>query len=52
MIDRDQDDDAEKEWQEVSRILDKWKGVAGVQELREQCEAIMQDEDDEEDESE
>ncbi|CAN9108138.1 unnamed protein product [Alternaria alternata] len=52
MIDRDQDDDAEKEWQEVSRILDKWKGVSGVQELREQCEAIMQDEDDEEDGSE
>jgi hypothetical protein len=50
MVDKDQDEKAEQEWEEVSRILDKWKGVAGVQELREQCEAIMQEE--EEDESE
>jgi hypothetical protein len=50
MVDKDQDEKAEREWEEVSRILDKWKGVAGVQELREQCEAIMQEE--EEDESE
>ncbi|KAI4623127.1 hypothetical protein J4E83_004518 [Alternaria metachromatica] len=50
MVDQDQDEKAEKEWEEVSRILDKWKGVAGVQELREQCEAIMQEE--EEDDSE
>jgi hypothetical protein len=50
MVDKDQDEKAEREWEEVSKILDKWKGVAGVKELREQCEAIMQEE--EEDESE
>ncbi|KAI4711757.1 hypothetical protein J4E89_003199 [Alternaria sp. Ai002NY15] len=50
MVDQDQDEKAEKEWEEVSRILDKWKGVAGVQELREQCEAIMREEDSEESE--
>jgi hypothetical protein len=52
MIDQDQDEQAEKEWQEVSRVLDKWKGVTGVQELKEQCEAIMQEEDEDEDDSE
>ncbi|KAI4643595.1 hypothetical protein J4E93_006606 [Alternaria ventricosa] len=50
MVDQDQDGKAEKEWAEVRRILDKWKGVAGVQELREQCEAIMCEEDSEESE--
>ncbi|KAG9192462.1 hypothetical protein G6011_11196 [Alternaria panax] len=49
LIDRDQDEDAEKEWQDVSRILDKWKGVAGVQELRDKCEAIMQEEEEDDD---
>jgi hypothetical protein len=50
MVDQDQDEKAEKEWEEVSRILDKWKGVAGVQELRQQCEAIMQEEEEEDSE--
>ncbi|KAI4705166.1 hypothetical protein J4E81_000045 [Alternaria sp. BMP 2799] len=50
MVDQEQDEKAEKEWEEVSRILDKWKRVAGVQELREQCEAIMREEDSEESE--
>jgi hypothetical protein len=44
MIDQDQDEEAEKEWEEVSRILDKWKDVPGVRELREQCESIMEEE--------
>jgi hypothetical protein len=48
MIDRDQDEEADKEWGEVSRILDKWKHVAGVAELREQCEAIMEEEEESE----
>jgi hypothetical protein len=50
MIDQDQDEQAEKEWDEVSRVLDKWKGVTGVQELKEQCEAIMQEEDEDDSE--
>ena len=44
MLDQEQDDDAEKEWEEVSQILDQWKGVAGVEELRAACESILNDE--------
>lgn len=47
MIDQEQDEEAEKEWEEIVKILDKWDGVAGVQELRERCEAIMQEEESE-----
>ncbi|KAF1977081.1 hypothetical protein BU23DRAFT_454129 [Bimuria novae-zelandiae CBS 107.79] len=47
MIDQEQDEEAEKEWEEISRILDKWEGVAGVQELRQRCEAVMQDQESE-----
>lgn len=41
MLDQEQEDRAETEWKEISAILDKWKGVAGVQELREECESIL-----------
>jgi hypothetical protein len=44
MVDQDQEEEAEKEWADVERILEKWKGVAGVKEIREACEAIMQNE--------
>jgi len=46
MIDQEQDEEAEKEWEEVSKILDKWEGVAGVKELRAQCEEMMMEADD------
>lgn len=45
MIDQEQDEEAGKEWEEVSQILNQWEGVAGVRELREECEDIMQDDD-------
>ena len=45
MLHQELDDDAEKEWEQVSQILDQWKGVAGVQELREECESILHEED-------
>jgi hypothetical protein len=48
LIDQDRDEEADKEWEEVSRLLDKWKDVAGVKELREQCEAIMEEEEESE----
>jgi len=48
LIEQEQDEEAEQDWEEVSKILDKWKGVAGVEELREECEAIMQEEGDSE----
>ena len=34
-------EEAEKEWEEISRLLDKWTGVAGVDELRQECQAIL-----------
>ncbi|CAA9965816.1 Vps51 domain containing protein [Pyrenophora teres f. maculata] len=48
LLDQEQDEEAEKDWEEVSRILDKWKGVAGVEELRERCEEIMEEEEESE----
>jgi vacuolar protein sorting-associated protein 51 len=44
-IDQDQDDEADRDWEEVSKILDKWKAVSGVEELRRQCEGVMREED-------
>lgn len=48
MIDQEQDEEAEQEWDEVRKILDKWQGVAGVKELRRECEEIMEEEEDSE----
>ncbi|KAJ4290883.1 hypothetical protein N0V90_010079 [Kalmusia sp. IMI 367209] len=47
MIDQEQDEEAEKEWDEISKILDKWGSVPGVEELRQRCEGIMQEEESE-----
>lgn len=41
LVDQEQDEEAAKEWEEVSKILDKWENVAGVQELRAACESIL-----------
>lgn len=41
MMDQEQEDEAAKDWDEVSRVLDKWKNVAGVEELRAACESIL-----------
>jgi hypothetical protein len=46
LIDQDQDEEAEQDWEYVDKILAQWKGVAGVAELREECENIMREEDD------
>jgi len=46
LIDQEQDAEAEQEWEKVSKILDNWKDVAGVKELRDECENIMREEDD------
>jgi hypothetical protein len=46
LIDQDRDEEADQEWEEVGKILDQWKGVAGVQTLREECEEIMKEESD------
>lgn len=41
LIDQEQEEEATKEWEEVSKILDRWKNVAGVEELRAACESIL-----------
>ncbi|KAF2018287.1 hypothetical protein BU24DRAFT_168004 [Aaosphaeria arxii CBS 175.79] len=48
LVDEDKEEEAEKEWAEVSKILDKWKGVPGVDDLRQQCEEIMAEEEESE----
>jgi hypothetical protein len=35
-------DEAEKDWDEVRKLLDKWQGVKGAREVREACEKVMQ----------
>lgn len=47
MIDQEQDEEAEKEWEEISKILEKWEGTPGVTELRQSCEDIMRTEESE-----
>jgi hypothetical protein len=51
---RVESDDAEEQakaekQEQISKILAQWNGVAGVKELREECEDIMREEDDESD---
>lgn len=41
LMDQEQDEEAAKEWEEVSKILDKWDNVAGVEDLRAACESIL-----------
>lgn len=33
--------EAEKDWEEVRGFLGRWQGVAGVEEVRDECERIM-----------
>ncbi|MCJ1274066.1 hypothetical protein MMC21_001860 [Puttea exsequens] len=33
--------DAESDWEEVKGFLDRWDGVGGVQEIRDECDRIM-----------
>ncbi|KAJ0426276.1 Vps51/Vps67-domain-containing protein [Aspergillus carlsbadensis] len=35
-------EEAEKDWNEVRKLLDKWQGVKGVAEVREACGKVMQ----------
>lgn len=41
LMDQEQEEEAAKDWEEVSKILDKWKNVAGVDDLRAACESIL-----------
>ncbi|KAL2815503.1 Vps51/Vps67-domain-containing protein [Aspergillus granulosus] len=37
--------DAEEDWDEVRKLLEKWEGVKGVAEVRQACEKVMKVED-------
>lgn len=41
LIDQEREEEAERDWEEISRILDQWQGVKGAKELRDECEEIM-----------
>ena len=41
LMDDEKEEEAAKEWEEVSKILGKWKNVAGVEELKAACESIL-----------
>lgn len=42
-------DKAEKDWEEVKALLEKWKGVEGVEKVRKGCEEALLVEEDEDD---
>ncbi len=41
LIEDRKSEEADAQWQEVCRLLDKWKGVGGVEDVRRQCEQAM-----------
>ncbi|KAF2704132.1 hypothetical protein K504DRAFT_158692 [Pleomassaria siparia CBS 279.74] len=49
LIKQENEEAAEEEWEEVSKILKKWWGVPGVKELWEECEATLGEEEEEDD---
>ena len=51
LVDDDKQDEAETEWEEVRKVLVKWKQVPGAEALMQQCVGILQQSEDE-DESE
>ncbi|PWY92682.1 hypothetical protein BO70DRAFT_16574 [Aspergillus heteromorphus CBS 117.55] len=42
LLDEGKEAEAEKDWEEVCALLDKWEGVKGVVEVREACEKVME----------
>lgn len=41
LVDQELDEEAAKDWEEVGKILEKWKNVPGVEDLRAACESIL-----------
>jgi hypothetical protein len=41
LLDEGRTGEAEKDWEEVKRLLEKWEGVAGVEDLRDECQRII-----------
>ncbi|OAL35824.1 hypothetical protein AYO20_04974 [Fonsecaea nubica] len=42
MIDREESEEAEREYVAITDVLDTWNGVGGVEELRAKCAKVMQ----------
>jgi hypothetical protein len=45
LVENDQRDAAEAEWQDISEILSKWSGVKGTEEVRQACLEALKEED-------
>ncbi|KAL9096390.1 MAG: hypothetical protein Q9165_001387 [Trypethelium subeluteriae] len=45
LIARGKRGDAERQWEEVGGLLEKWDGVKGVEEVRKQCEDVFKEAD-------
>ncbi len=41
MVEQGKKEEADAQWEEVSVLLDKWKGVEGADEVRRQCEHAL-----------
>lgn len=41
LLEAGQKEQATKEWEEVSRLLDKWEKVTGVEEVRQECIKLL-----------
>ena len=41
LVEADRVEEATKDWEEVQKLLEKWNGVHGVDELKQRCSAIM-----------
>lgn len=42
MLDDERNEEADNDWAAVQRLLQKWGGVAGVEELKTQCLKVME----------
>lgn len=41
LLEEGQKEQATEEWEEIGRLLDKWEGVAGVVEIRQECIKVL-----------
>ncbi|EEP82736.1 conserved hypothetical protein [Uncinocarpus reesii 1704] len=44
LLEKSDIENAEKDWEEINKLLAKWEGVKGVDELRRECETILKGE--------
>lgn len=43
LLEEGQKEQAAREWEEACPLLDKWGGVAGVDELRDECTKVLEE---------